>query len=81
MTREDLQLFHAGCYGGRSLVCAVVGDVEGVDVDALFGEALFGWGAEAMALPVFPEIAAGVPSRIDTEIPDRPNLDLFLGHA
>ncbi len=81
ITREDLELFHAGCYGGRSLVCAVVGDVEGLDVDTLFGDALFGWGAEATALPALPEIAAGVPSRIDTEISDRPNLDLFLGHA
>lgn len=81
ITREDLELFHAQRYGGRSLVCAVVGDVENLDVRALFGDALFGWGAKAAPLPALPEIAVGVPSRVDTEIPDRPNLDVYLGHA
>ena len=80
-TREDLELFHAGRYGGRSLVCAVVGDVEDIDVETLLGDALFGWGAKAMVVPALPEVAAGVPSRVETEIADRPNLDLFLGHA
>lgn len=81
ITREDLELFHARCYGGRSLVCAVVGDVEGVDVHQLFGEALYGWGAAPAALPTFPNVVTGVPSRVDAEIPDRPNLDVYLGHA
>lgn len=81
ITREDLERFHTQRYGGRSLVCAVVGDVERTDVQALFGEALFGWGAEATSMPDLPAVPAGVASRVQTEIPDRPNLDVYLGHA
>ena len=81
ITRNDLEQFHARCYGGRSLVCAVVGDVEDSNVEQLFGEALFGWGAPPQILPEFPEVKSGVPSRVDTEIPDRPNLDVYLGQA
>ena len=81
MTRDDLEQFHSRCYGGHSLVCAVVGDVAGRDVEGLFGEALFGWGATAQTPPEFSEVRTGDPSRVDTEIPDRPNLDVYLGHA
>ena len=79
ITREDLELFHAGKYGSRSLVCAVVGDVEDVDVETLLSDALFGWGAEVTAMSALPEVAAGAPARVETDIADRPNLDLFLG--
>lgn len=81
ITREDLELFHAQRYGGHSLVCAVVGDVESSDVQAVLSEVLFGWGAEAAPVPALPEIPVGTPSRVETEIPDRPNLDVFIGHA
>ncbi len=81
ITREDLEIFHARHYGGHSLVCAVVGDVEDFDVQLLFGEAHFGWGVQVADLPAVPEVGIGVPARVDTELPDRPNLDVYLGHA
>ncbi len=81
ITRNDLEQFHSRCYGGRSLVCAVVGDVAHSNVEQLFGEALFDWGAPPQTLPAFSEVKTGVPSRVDTQIPDRPNLDVYLGHA
>jgi zinc protease len=81
VTRDDLELFHTRHYGGRSLVCAVVGDVEEHSVQQLLGDALFGWGAETTTLPPTPNIPLGEPGRIDTPLPDRPNLDVFLGHA
>lgn len=81
ISRLDLEQFHTRCYGGRSLVCAVVGDVVDSNVEQLFGEALFGWGAPPQTLPEFPEVKPRRPARVDIEIPDRPNLDVFLGHA
>ncbi|RLE24205.1 MAG: hypothetical protein DRJ65_10410 [Acidobacteria bacterium] len=81
ITRHDLEQFHARCYGGRSLVCAVVGDVVDSNVEQLFSEALFDWGAPPQIMPEFPKVETGVSARVDTEIADRPNLDVFLGHA
>jgi len=81
ITRDDLEFFHAGHYGGRSLVCAVVGDVEEDSARQLLGEALFDWGADQTALPTFPEGMKETYGRIDTDLPDRPNLDIYLGHA
>ena len=79
--REDLEAFHSKFYGGHSIVCAVVGDVESVDCRQVFGESLFGWGADSVSFPTVPEVVAGSPSRVNTEIADRPNLDMYLGHA
>ncbi len=81
MTRDDLERFHARCYGGQAMVCSVVGDVAGRDVKGLFGDALFGWGAPEQTPPEYSEVRPGDPARMITEIPDRPNLDVFLGHA
>lgn len=81
ITREDLERFHARFYGGHSLVCALVGDVEQVDCPQVFGETLFGWGADSSEMPIVPQVLSKSPGRVDTEIPDRPNLDVYLGHT
>lgn len=82
LTREDLEAFHARHYGGRRMVCAVVGDVDGFDVQGLFGERLFNWGTAEAARPAVPDAPDAVAGlRVEAHLEDRPNLDVFMGHA
>jgi len=80
VNREDLASFHAAAYGPATAVLAVVGDVTPDEVFDRFGEAIGDWEGGVVA-PV--EIPLSEPERAGEDridIPDRPNLDVFLGH-
>lgn len=79
--REDLAGFHARAYGPDSLIMGVVGEVAAGQVRDLFGELLAGWEGGLLPLPKapVPVVAAGQRDLVPLE--DRPNLDVFLGHA
>lgn len=81
LTREDLEAFHARAYGPGSMVIAVVGDVDAGAVAAALSRPLTGW--RGVSNPRFDAPAGGSGATASTyiEIPDRPNLDFFLGHA
>ena len=81
VTRGDLEAFHHDAYGGGSIVCAVVGNVRSDEVKEMLGEALFGWGAPPRPVPPVPGAVSGRAGRVETGLPDRPNLDVYLGHA
>ncbi len=80
LTRDELSAFHTRVYGPATVALAVVGDVEAGCVAALFEEALAGWdGAKEAVLEADEKGAPGsVEERI--QIPDRPSIDVFLGH-
>ena len=80
LVRDELKAFHAAVYGPSTLVLAVVGDVEAARVAALFEAELAGWdGAEE---PSITDVEDGAPDSVEEriQIPDRPNIDVFLGH-
>jgi zinc protease len=79
--RDELEKFHAAAYNPATLVLAVVGDVEAGGVAALFEQEFGDWeGGRPAPLEVAGAGEAGsVEERI--HIADRPNIDVFLGHA
>jgi len=80
LTRDDLEAFHRRTYGPSSLVLAVVGDINADEVAAVLSDRMEGWAAAstgAVEVPSESETNAG-DERI--QMPDKPNLDLFLGH-
>ena len=80
LVRDDLEAFHRSAYGPASLVLAVVGDVAADEVEALFGDA-FHAGVGGFVDAVVPEEeGTGESAAERIEVPDRPNLDVFLGH-
>ncbi|MEX1308996.1 MAG: insulinase family protein, partial [Candidatus Sulfomarinibacteraceae bacterium] len=81
VTRDELEAFHRRAYGLGSLVLAVVGNVRAGEVVDALSRRLEGWrrGAEADVEVPSGSGAAAEDARID--LPDRPNLDFYLGHA
>ena len=81
VTRDELEAFHRRAYGFGSLVLAVVGNVRAGEVVDALSHRLQGWQRGADVDLEFPaELgAAAKDARID--LPDRPNLDFYLGHA
>jgi zinc protease len=81
LDRGDLEAFHRRVYGPDTLVVAVVGSVDADRVAAALARRLEGW-APAPASPTEPPAGVGEGAdEIRIGLPDRPNLDLFLGHA
>jgi zinc protease len=79
--RDELEAFHRAAYGPAALVLAVVGDVDPERVLGLLGEHLEGWrGGLAEPVDVSGEVEHG-PAEERVFIADRPNVDVFLGHA
>lgn len=78
---EDLRTFHDAVYGSGSLRVACVGDVEEARIAALFRARLEAWRVGRTGNPSWPPAKErpGLESRI--EIPDRPNLEVVMGHA
>jgi len=81
LSRDDLAAFHDAAYHPASLVLAVVGDVDPVQVASLVGEQLEGWEGGGAADVVIPDTAETQPAEERIQIADRPNLDVFLGHS
>jgi zinc protease len=79
--REDLVEFHASAYGPGSLMMGVVGDVAAGEVRDLFGGLLADWGGGLLPLPSAPASVMAAGQRELVPLDDRPNLDVFLGHA
>jgi zinc protease len=80
LTRDDLEGFHDAAYGPDGLVLAVVGQVEPAEVVAEIAGLLEGWAPTSRQLPSLPEAAVEPSARELIDVPDRPNLDVFLGH-
>jgi len=80
LTREDLEVFHRVAYGSATLVLAVVGDVDPEGVASILSAELDGWAGGTVPLGEWPEGEEFEPSEERIQIPDRPNLDAFLGH-
>jgi zinc protease len=81
LTRDELEAFHRRAYGPESMVIAVVGNVDADAVAAALTRPLTGWKGGSnppVELPA-PKTGGRETTRID--LPDRPNLDFFLGHA
>ena len=81
LTRDDLVLHHQRVYGTSTLLCVVVGKVDAETVSTLLGEAFADWRAGRVELPPLPDSPQLKPTRSIVNIPDRPNLDVYLGHA
>jgi zinc protease len=80
VTCEELQEFHERAYRPDTLQLAVVGDVDPDQVFELLSEQLAGWRYRPSSVHQLaePKISAGGEEMIN--IPDRPNLDVMLGH-
>ncbi|HVN75649.1 MAG TPA: insulinase family protein [Thermoanaerobaculaceae bacterium] len=82
VTRDDLVAMHQHLYGPASLIVALVGDFEPSAVARRLQRLLQGaqWGSGEVP-PVPRRTAADVePARVQEPIPDKPNLDVVLGH-
>jgi zinc protease len=79
LERSELQHFHRRTYLPDRLVVAVVGNIEtDVVFDALAAR-MSDWGGTAPVEPGWPIADAEAQAEIRIDLPDRPNLDLFLG--
>ncbi len=81
VTRDDLVAFHRTTYGPGSLVLAVVGNVEPDAVAAALSHRLEGWEGGPPPAPVIPAAEKGGHGASRIDLPDRPNLDFYLGHT
>jgi len=81
LTRDELEAFHATAYGPATLVLAVVGDVDAGRVASLFETEFAGWdGGETIEL-VTDDVLESSSRDQRIQIPDRPNIDVYLGHS
>jgi zinc protease len=80
LTRDDLAAFHGAVYGPESLVLAVVGDVDADRVCGLMSELVGEWRGEPGDLESPPAVKLTPPAEERVSIPDRPNIDVVLGH-
>jgi zinc protease len=80
VTREEVRRFHADVYGPETLVLAVAGQVDAEKVHATFEQLLEGWQAADPRPSAWPDPEPCPPGEERIPLPDRPNLDLLLGH-
>jgi len=81
VTRDDLEAFHRATYGPGSLVLAVVGNVQADAVAAALSHRLEAWAGATPPMPEFPVSGDGGHEATRIHLPDRPNLDFYLGHT
>jgi len=81
VTRDDLEAFHRATYGPGSLVLAVVGNVQADAVAAALSHRLEDWTGGPPPTPEFPVLKDGGHEATRIHLPDRPNLDFYLGHT
>ncbi len=79
--REELESFHETAYGPASLRLAVVGSVQAGEVARLLEDALGGWRGGLSEFPMVDVPPPPGPGEDLIDLDDRPNVDLFLGHA
>jgi len=81
LTADDLATFHDAVYGPAGMVVGVVGQVQSRVVKTALEEAMHGWiGGRSVAIPAVDLGHDPPPSEERIQIPDRANLDVFLGH-
>jgi zinc protease len=80
LTRDDLAAFHDATFGPTGMVLAVVGDVAADRVAAVFRQEMAGWSGAAGTPADRPADGEPPSSEELIDVPDRPNLDVFLGH-
>jgi zinc protease len=82
ITRENLIVVHRRLYGPASLILALVGDFDPSAVVALLRRILANAPVASPAVPEVPRrTAADVAPAVAREaMPDKPNLDVVLGH-
>jgi zinc protease len=76
--REDLQTYYRSRYGARSLVLAVVGDVEAGRVLDHLERGLESWAAGPEAEIALPPVPDPAPGRETVVIPDKASADVVL---
>jgi zinc protease len=83
LDRAALVAAHARLYGPASLVLAMVGDFDPAAVTAHLAGLLAGWDGGVAAAPAVPRLAPadGGAGECREAMPDKPNLDVVLGHA
>ncbi len=81
LVRDDLEAFHRRAYGPDTLVVAAVGSVAADRVAAALARRLEGWAAAPAGSTEPPAGIGEGAGDIRVELPDRPNLDLYLGQA
>ena len=81
LTRDRLEAFHSATYGPGSLVLAVVGNVDPDAVAAALSPRLEGWAGGSTPSPASHAAVDGGHEETRIFLPDRPNLDFFLGHG
>ena len=80
LTRDSLEVFHREAYGPGSVVLAVVGDVDPDAVETALSSRLVGWLGGSRSIPEPPPLVDGGREALRIHLPDRPNLDFYLGH-
>lgn len=81
LTREDVESFHRRTFRGAGVRMAVAGDVDSGALVEAVAAAFAPWNLE-MAIPrVYPRVGPVEPSTETVPLPDRPNLEVRMGHA
>jgi zinc protease len=80
LTSAELRAFHARAYRPDSLNLAVVGRVDPDEVHELLEQSLAGWRWQKDPVPALPEPLPVAAGEYYIDLPDRPNLDVILGH-
>ena len=83
LDRGALVETHGRLFGPASLVLTLVGDFDAAAVAAQLGTLLAGWQGGAATAPGVPRLspADGGAGECRESMPDKPNLDVVLGHA
>jgi zinc protease len=80
VTRDDLAAFHEAAYGPGGMVLAAVGELEADRIAELLTAAMETWAAAGLEVPTWASGGDPAPAEELLPIPDRPNIDVFLGH-
>ena len=81
LSRDELEVFHRRVYGPESLVLAVVGDVDADTVAETIGRRLQGWNGGEVTTETAEPACPAAAGEVRIGIPDKPNLDFYLGHT
>jgi zinc protease len=82
MELAALSSLHERQFGASDFECAVVGDIAGVNLDALFTQLCSGWSSQDNDDAIFKVLP--LPQKRETrhvEVADRLNLDVRMGHG
>lgn len=80
ITQEDLQHFYQTRYTPKTLILAVVGDVDPLQVKALVEQYFNGWQGDMPALLSFPTQETYKSDKVVTTIQDKTEVNIYVGH-